>query len=290
MNRRKAMLATGAGLVTAAGGGLWFADARGTHGVAPAIVFPSAAPTSEQPSPEPPAQVLAKPVPVVNIETKAWFSWALMDRSSGEIASSGNGQELSYTASMMKAWMAADVLRRASESGKKPTSARLAGLSTMIRDSDNEQGSATFRELGRSATVTRMNSICGLTGAQAGDGYARTKMSAQDACRLAHAIGCGVAAGPEWTPWLLDEMRQVRGYGDFGIRKAFPAQARPAIAIKNGWEEWDNTNQWTVNCLAVTELWAMSVLTAYPRNLGLDDGMRLTEQVAAQLMTSAHLV
>ena len=66
-------------------------------------------------------------------------------------------------------------------------------------------------------------------------GWSRTRLSARDTARLGACIDDGRAAGPKWTKWLLNEMRLVRGVGDFGIRKAFPAAEQKTIAIKNGW-------------------------------------------------------
>src|SRR5581483_8777161 len=171
-----------------------------------------------------------------------------------------------------------------------PSNGSLAALSTMIRDSANEPASDFFDELGHADSIARMNQVCGLDGAKAGDGFGLTRMSARDAVRLAHAIGTGKAAGPHWTDWLINEMRNVRGDGDFGIRMAFPATQRAGIAIKNGWDTWSATSEWTVNCMAFTPSWAMAVLTRYPENLGFDHGAQLTETVAAQLMASTDLL
>lgn len=289
MNRRTLITTAGAVLAATASGAWYLGNTRGKSAI---IVLPSSPPTAvETPSPQPstaesPATIA---VPTVDIAVEGWVSWALLDRATGVMFCSENSTEQSNTASMIKSWLAADYLRRTAERGSKPGTQKLSDLSEMIRDSENEPASEVYAELGRSATITRMNALCG-TSAKAGDGFGKTQMSAQDACQLAHHLGDGSAAGPQWTDWLLNEMRNVRGDGDFGIRKAFPQAEQPEIAIKNGWDTWSPTDDWTVNCLALTQAWAMAVLTRYPENLGMEHGMSVTESVAAQLIATSRLL
>src|SRR5438477_9028245 len=65
---------------------------------------PPAAPVKSEP--------LLHPEPVT-ISTTGFWSWALMDRTNGAItAASPNAAATNVTASMIKAWLAADFLRR----------------------------------------------------------------------------------------------------------------------------------------------------------------------------------
>jgi hypothetical protein len=100
---------------------------------------------------------------------------------------------------------------------------------------------------------------------------------------MAACIADGRAAGPKWTSWLLKEMRLVRGVGDFGIRKAFPAKVAKTIAIKNGWVTREDSGNWEVNCLAIGDGWTMGVLTRYDASLGYEYGAGICQKVAAQL-------
>ena len=59
-------------------------------------------------------------------------------------------------------------------------------------------------------------------------------------------------------------MRKVRDVGDFGIRKAFPADQQAQVAIKNGWLLRDEDNNWHTNCLAIGDTWVLAVLQRYP--------------------------
>ena len=54
-----------------------------------------------------------------------------------------------------------------------------------------------------------MISVCELADSAPGEDLSMTLMSARDTVRLGLAIADGRAAGPQWTPWLLDEMRAV---------------------------------------------------------------------------------
>ena len=79
---------------------------------------------------------------------------------------------------------------------------------------------------------------------------------------MGDCIADGRAAGPKWTKWLLDEMRLVRGVGDFGIRKAFPAAVQKKIAIKNGWVDRTSEQEMHINCLAIGDTWTMGVMVS----------------------------
>ena len=55
----------------------------------------------------------------------------MLDRRTGKIIGSENMDETNTTASMIKAWIAADYLRRAAEAGQTPSDARLADAHTI---------------------------------------------------------------------------------------------------------------------------------------------------------------
>ena len=113
-------------------------------------------------------------------------------------------------------------------------------------------------------------------------------MSARDTVRMANCIANGTAAGPRWTDWILQQMRGVRGEGDFGIREAFPQAEQPTIAIKNGWLDYDADSNWHVNCMAVTDTWALAVLQRFPDSgpdyIGFGNSEQVCTDVTTQLM------
>ena len=269
------------------------ADTAATWGTNPAAESETAGsdPTPSSPPSTPPSPTLA-PLALapakVSIDAEGWWSWSLQDTRTGKIYGSTNMSRTSTTASLIKSWIASDFLRRSAEQGVTPSDARLAQISTMIRDSDNEAAQALWQTstVGGSASIPRLISICKLTDSS---GYknlwSNTNLSARDITRLGACIADGRAAGSKWTKWLLNEMRQVRGTGDFGIRKAFPASEQKTIAIKNGWVTRDAVGQWNVNCLAIGDGWTMGVMTVYPSNLNYTYGADICKKITQQLRT-----
>lgn len=225
----------------------------------PLAVQPQRSPTPAPPPPPP-------PLPPVG-DGDEFVTWAVMDLATGSITASGNATATSTTASMIKVWLVADYLRRAESA---PDSSRLSELSTIVRDSNNPLAQELFEELGEEASIHRLIDICGLTDSHAVPGsWSSTRLSGRDTARMGACIADGRAAGPgQWTDWLLSEMRQVRGVGDFGIRDALPPGQRSSVAIKNGWVIRDDANEWHVNCLAIGDGWSMGVLTRYPAEVG----------------------
>lgn len=240
-------------------------------------------PAPPSPSSEPPPSRAREPE--LSPPPGVFVSWALLDLRTGDLTGSNNLAETSTTASMIKAWIAADELRRTAESGARPTAERLRQLRLVIRDSDNEYAELVFRELGRQESIERLIDICELTDSRADPwGWSTTRLSARDTVRMGACLADGRAAGPEWTDWLLDEMRAVRGLGDFGIRKALPPDEAAEVAIKNGWVIREELGEYHVNCLAIGDGWSMAVLTRYPAELGYEYGAARCQSLAA-----AHL-
>jgi hypothetical protein len=186
---------------------------------------------------------------------------------------------------MIKSWIAADYLRRLAERGTAPTAERLAEISTMIRDSNNQVAIDLFAVLGQDASIRRLVALCRLTETKPyGSSWSRVTVSARDTARLAVLLGDGRAAGPQWTPWLLNEMRLVHGTGDFGIRKALPPEVARRTPIKNGWLLHDDDQTFHIACLAIGDGWTLGVLARYPGYLGMEHGKKICQDVAAQLL------
>ncbi|MEV0728810.1 serine hydrolase [Polymorphospora sp. NPDC050346] len=239
---------------------------------------------------EPAAGATATPDPgppspdAVRVPVEGFLSWAFLDRRSGRITGSANHTAPSDTMSMVKAWLAADYLRRIPP-GETPTEARLDALTRMIRDSDNAAAQDLFAVLGRRRSIERLVETCGLTdSAPYHDAWSNTVVSARDTVRIGLCLADGRAAGDRWTPWLLDEMRRVRGVGDFGIRAALPADLAPQVAIKNGWLLRDEDGLWHIACLAIGPDWVVAALARYPGRLGFEYGTGLCRDVGGQLL------
>ena len=248
----------------------------------------------EPPPPDPGPDLNAK----VSVSVDGGFlAWAGLDRRTGRLVSSGG--RTNTIESMVKPWIVADFLRRVAESGDQPTEQELAYGERAIRDSDDVGAEVLYLAGGGDAVIQRMIDRCGLTDTTMHPGWwSRTEITAADAVRVGECLVNGTAAGPEWTDWVLDQMRHVRGTtdpedqrseerfegGHWGIIDGLPP-AVPAeqVAIKNGWTRIGATNSWHLNCLAVTDDWVIAVLMRYPAENSLDYGADRCASVAEQL-------
>ncbi|MPZ25754.1 MAG: hypothetical protein GEV12_04720 [Micromonosporaceae bacterium] len=243
-----------------------------------------------------------EPTEDVTVEIEGFLTWAMLDRSTGTTLSSPNATETSSTESMIKVWIVADHLRRVAEAGDQPGDRDLRDARLAIRDSHNAAAQRLYVAGGQDAVVERMIDVCQLVETHIPDGgsgwWSRTQMSAVDAVRLGGCVADGTAAGPEWTDWLLAEMRTVRGStadvdqrpgenfegGRWGIIDGLPeATVSKGVAIKNGWTRIGATSSWHVNCLAITDEWVMAVMMRYPVEYSLDYGAQRCASVATQL-------
>ncbi|GAA3449058.1 hypothetical protein GCM10018962_08910 [Dactylosporangium matsuzakiense] len=231
-----------------------------------------------------PSGPLFTPTQPVAMSVKGFWSWAFYDLKADQLYGS-TPNVTSDTASMAKAWVAADWLRRQGDANKQPSSTALNELSRMIRDSETENTFKYHVENGNLTSIKRMISTCGLTetkGTQ--NSWSLTQMSARDVARLAKCIGDGRAAGPKWTNWLLNEMRNVRGPGRFGPIEVLPADLQKSTAIKNGWLARDD-GQWHIACMALGDGWSLGIMAHYPSSLGKDYGVKTCREVTKQLLT-----
>ncbi|MEV2236561.1 serine hydrolase [Micromonospora sp. NPDC049891] len=267
------------------------AAAQWGRGESPAARDATRTDRSVRPSPSPSPSPEPEPLPFeakeIDLDIDGWYAWSVLDRRSGEIIGSDNMAETSTTASLIKSWIVADYLRRTADAGQTPSDAKLDDLTRIIRDSDNTRTEQLYTQIGRSASIKRLLSTCKLTDSKVSSdlGWSRTELSPRDTARLGECIADGTAAGPKWTKWLLSEMRQVRGAGDFGIRKAFPAAEAKKIAIKNGWVDRTREQEIHVNCLAIGDTWTMGVMLQYPINKGYEYGMDNCQKITEALLT-----
>lgn len=260
-------------------------DDHSFSAAAPAAVTEPTAPQVEATRKAAPAAPAAPSLPpallhpaAVTVNATGFWSWTVLDRRTGEMAGSPNAATTQRTASMIKAWLAADYLRRT----PNPSTSILRQLTSMIRNSDNTAASYFWTLDGRSASITRLVQMCGLTDSKAYIDWASTLLSARDAARMGACIGDGRAAGPKWTDWVLNEMRNVASSQEFGIVPALPATEQATTAVKNGWIARSD-GKWHVNCLAIGTEWVLSVLTVYPSSKGMGYGAEICTSVTRQL-------
>ena len=207
-------------------------------------------------------------------------AWTLLDRATGKATGSSDaGSERNTVESMIKPWLAADYLRLAAESGETPSEDTLDELTLMIVDSNDPLAESYYQIGGADAVIERLVDLCGLTDTYIEPGlWGMTQMTPLDAVRYGACLADGRAAGPQWTPWILDTMKKVRGGvddqasgevqgGRWGIIDGLPPELARDTSIKNGWTEY--FDGWHVNCLAVHPDWVLAVMMRMPDQLSV---------------------
>ena len=272
------MVADQASWTPAPGGGV-------TSAPPPASAVPSpsgaASPSATPPSGAAGSSGAAEP-------SRTWSAWAILDRRTGAIVGSVNLADTNNTESMIKAWIASDDLRRLDGAHANPSDAELALLSRMIRDSDDQAAQTVYLRDGADAVVTRLIATCGLTDTSVTKAWwSLTQMSPRDAVRMGACVADGRAAGTRWTPWVLNEMRHIRGEGRFGVVDALPPGQARTLAIKNGWTLHYAEREWNINCLAITDQWVLAVEIRFPAATGgLSHGAAICADVARRTVAS----
>jgi hypothetical protein len=276
-----------------------------------AMVFPSiageygendgsSAATSEGSADPPGARYdLAAPADPSTIAVGAanWSSWALLDRRTGAIAGPADaGDEANTTESMVKPWIVADYLRQLTAAGEQPDQETLDELTLVIVDSNDPLAEKYYQLGGGDELIQRLAATCGLTDLGIESTlWGMTWMTPQDAVRYGLCIADGRAAGPNWTPWLLSTMKEVRGGvedqdsgevqgGRWGIIEGLPAELARDLSFKNGWTLYEDG--WHVNCLAIHPEFVFAVMMRMPATL--PEAAQGCADVAAALVVERH--
>lgn len=233
----------------------------------------------------------------LTITGASYGGWALLDRTNGATTGSSNSATAGNTVeSMIKPWIVADYLRRKSEAGQQPTQRELDEITLVIIDSNDPLAEKYFQLGGADAVTSRMVQVCGLTnvGIKA-KLWSWTVMTPLDAIRYGSCLADGRAAGPQWTGWLLDVMKQIRGTvaeqrsgsvqgGRWGIIDRLPPDVVKDISFKNGWTSY--RDGWHVNCLAIHPGFVLSVMMrTYSR---LDQAAAGCAGIAASLVVDTR--
>ncbi len=242
-------------------------------------------------TPEPPVPVVSPPVPPLPAYDipDHWTTWAVLDRTTGKIVEWGGNPGTSTTESMIKAAIGFQYLLDLKAAGRSANQAETEMISRMIRDSNNEDAETLYRRGGREQMLRKVVDRCHLLSTTLVAGWwSETHMNAADAARLGACIAADQT--PE-TAWLLQEMRQVRGEGRFGIIEVRPTDQGQPLAIKNGWNL--RPDGWHSNCLAIAHRWTMAVMTRYPayvngKPTGMAYGAGLCAKFAASVAPPAE--
>jgi hypothetical protein len=243
---------------------------------------PEQPPSSGMSSSSPPRDTqftLAAPVDPesLTVPEASYSGWALLDRRTGQITGSANAATRGNTVeSMIKPWIVADFLRQETEQGNQLDEETLDELTLMIVDSNDPLAEKYYQIGGADAVLERMEPICGIDLTIEPTLWGMARMTPMDAVRYGACLADGRAAGPEWTPWILDAMRHVRGDvydqddgdvqgGRWGIVDGLPPSLARETSFKNGWTLYEDG--WHVNCLAVHADWVLSVMMRMPYEL-----------------------
>lgn len=223
--------------------------------------------------------------PAVSVAAKdgTWISWQWIDSASGASFGSGNATtETNNTESMIKAWIGTDYIAGADAEGRTLTDDEKALITKMIRFSDDGAAQKLWRARGGDAMIQRLIDEAKLTGTTiTHNWWSKTQMTALDATRMMTYI-LDKAKTSEQTAWLVGLMRDVDPSNAFGIPRALPASADPAV--KNGWTAHAITQMWNVNSLAAWDGKILVVMTRYPVQYGQAYGEQMTKDVASDLL------
>ncbi|GIH16785.1 hypothetical protein [Rugosimonospora africana] len=247
----------------------------------------------------PPPTLRAGQVTIPTSPSFERFGWAFLDlRAKKLIGSTNKDTMVNTTESMVKPWLAADYFTRLG--GAQPTDAMLRTITLMIEDSNDDAATTVYGADGGLGSIRRLVSTCKLTETHAGQSWSYTQITPADAVRYGRCIADGTAAGPKWTPWLLDKMRHVRGDvrdnnpsnvkvqgGHWGIIDALPQSLAKDTAIKNGWTYIYADARWHINCMAVHPDWVLTVEMQFAGSqtyTGLQQGANTCASVARQLL------
>ncbi|GAA5189490.1 serine hydrolase [Rugosimonospora acidiphila] len=247
----------------------------------------------------PPPTLRAGPVTAPATPAFERFGWAFMDLRTNQLAGSSNKDTMpNTTESMIKPWLAADYLSRL---GNEQLSAAMRQtITSMIEDSNDEAANTVYKADGGLASIKRLIATCKLTETELGASWSETRITPADAVRYGKCIADDTAAGPTWTPWLLDKMRHVEGSvkdntpsnvtmqgGHWGIVDALPESLAEETAIKNGWTYIYADSRWHINCLAINPDWILTVEMQFAGSqtyAGLQQGADACASVSRQLL------
>lgn len=218
-----------------------------------------------------------------------WASFTLADRRAGRLVGDTRTDEVTNSESVVKAWLAADLLATATAEQRRLTGWERERMVGMIRVSDDDAAEVIWRQLGADASIRKMIRVCRMTDTRVYPGrWSLTQISSRDMARLGACLtpGPGKPLNAGASKQLLDLMRTVDRSNAFGIPQAQPAGAGGPVAVKNGWTEHGGTGLWNVNCLAVwgqDQRWVLAVTTRYPIDRGLGYGADVCRRVTEAL-------
>jgi hypothetical protein len=251
---------------------------------------PLAAPSKPEPAVDPLDEAAARARRITDA-TDEWASFTLVDRRAGRFVGDSRSAQQTNSESVVKAWLAADLLATAAAEKRRLTAYERSRMSAMIRVSDDDDAEVIWRWLGADASIRKMIRTCRLTDTSVYPGrWALTQISSRDLARLGVCLipGAGKLLEARAGGELFALMRSVEKSNAFGIQSAQPAGKGVRLAVKNGWTEHGGTGLWNVNCLAIwgpALRWVLAVTLRYPIPRGLSYGAGVCRRVTTALFS-----
>lgn len=158
-----------------------------------AVTTPPADPLSAPADPEPrgapqqadPLDTAAARARRITDATSEWASFTLADRRAGRLVGDTRTDEVTNSESVVKAWLAADLLATATAQQRRLTGWERELMVGMIRVSDDDAAEVIWRQLGADASIRKMIRVCRLTDTRVYPGrWSLTQISSRDMARL----------------------------------------------------------------------------------------------------------
>jgi hypothetical protein len=201
-----------------------------------------------------------------------------------------NRGDLDQTASIVKADILETLLYQHGHTIVGLDSVETDTAEGMIEESDNDDASDLWDEVGAADGVDAYNRLVGLRDTTAGeDGYwGETLTTAADQIRLLRQLALPskllTTADRDYQLYL---MRHIAGYEDWGINGGVPAKV--SVALKNGWVTLTSYTDWEVNSIGWVKGdgrdYLIAVLTAHDpsEQYGISSIERLSSDVYRSL-------
>jgi hypothetical protein len=263
-----------------------------------ALAAPAATTPAPKPRPVDPYKAVQTAAQRITARADGFASFTLIDRRNGRRIGDPRSSQPMFSESIIKAWLAADLLATRAAAGGQLTPYETARMTAMIRLSDDNAAEVIWRWLGADRSIADMIRICKLQDTTVyPDWWSKTEISARDLARLGDCIvpGKNKFLSPTVGAPLLALMRSVDQANAFGIQQANPAGPGVRIAVKNGWTEHGSAEGtvWNVNCLGIWgtgNRWVLAVTTRFPATNGFDYGAGLCRQVTRAVLPLVHPV
>jgi len=179
-----------------------------------------------------------------------------------------NPRERAQTASIIKADILETLLRQAIVSHNPPDQETAGVIQGMIEDSDNDDATQLWDQVGGASGISAYNKLVGMTQTDPNtDGYwGETTTSAADQIKLLQQlVDKHGLLEPASQRYQLGLMKSVVSGQNWGVSGGVPAGV--SVALKNGWLPLSSDTDWEINSIGRIKgdgrWYLIAVLTAH---------------------------